>query len=53
MSPNFAVRVFELDPAYEIVRIFAALGIVDLKGAQRARWEPRRPAKLPALEGAP
>ena len=31
MSPNFAVRWFELDPTYVAIRIFAALGIVRLR----------------------
>jgi stearoyl-CoA desaturase (delta-9 desaturase) len=37
MSPNFAVRWFELDPTYQAIRIFAWLGIIDVKGAQVAR----------------
>ncbi len=40
-SPNFAVRIFEIDPAYQIIRVLDLLGIVDLSGAQRARWTPR------------
>jgi stearoyl-CoA desaturase (delta-9 desaturase) len=41
-APDFAVRAFEIDPAYQIMRVFAWLGIIDLAGAQKARWEPRR-----------
>jgi stearoyl-CoA desaturase (delta-9 desaturase) len=37
MSPNFAVRWFELDPTYQVIRVFAWLGIIDVKGAQVAR----------------
>jgi stearoyl-CoA desaturase (delta-9 desaturase) len=37
MSPNFAVRRFELDPTYQVMRLFAVLGIIDLTGAQVAR----------------
>jgi stearoyl-CoA desaturase (delta-9 desaturase) len=37
MSPNFAVRRFELDPTYQVMRLFAALGIIDMTGAQVAR----------------
>jgi stearoyl-CoA desaturase (delta-9 desaturase) len=51
-SPNFAVRVFEIDPAYQIMRVFAAFGVIDMTGAQKARWEPRR-ARLEALAIAP
>ena len=40
MSPNFAVRWFELDPTYQVMKLFAWLGIIDF-GAhpQLARWE--------------
>jgi stearoyl-CoA desaturase (delta-9 desaturase) len=42
MSPNFAVRWFELDPTYHVMRAFAWLGIIDLAGAQVGRFpEPR------------
>jgi stearoyl-CoA desaturase (delta-9 desaturase) len=37
MSPNFAVRWFELDPTYQAIRLFALLGIIDVDGAQVAR----------------
>ncbi len=54
-APNFAVRVFEIDPAYQIMRVFAWLGVIDLTGAQKARWEPRRaePAVAPAVLSLP
>ena len=29
-SPNFAVRWFEIDPCYQVMRFFAALGIIEL-----------------------
>jgi stearoyl-CoA desaturase (delta-9 desaturase) len=45
-APNFAVRLFEIDPAYQIMRVFAWLGMIDLSGAQKARWEPRRPVAI-------
>jgi stearoyl-CoA desaturase (delta-9 desaturase) len=37
MSPNFAVRRFEVDPAYLAMRVFHALGVIDMTGAQMAR----------------
>ena len=41
-SPRFAVRAFEIDPAYGIMRVLSALRIIDLSGAQKSRWEPSR-----------
>jgi stearoyl-CoA desaturase (delta-9 desaturase) len=38
MSPNFAARWFEIDPAYQVMRLFAVLGIIDMRGAQRMRF---------------
>jgi stearoyl-CoA desaturase (Delta-9 desaturase) len=40
-SPNFAVRAFEVDPAYQIMRVLHVLGAIDLSKSQRSRWEPR------------
>jgi stearoyl-CoA desaturase (delta-9 desaturase) len=37
MAPNFAVRWFELDPTYQVMRLFSLLGIIDMEGAQQAR----------------
>ena len=34
-SPNFAVRWFEIDPAYQAIRVFAALGIIDMRARRR------------------
>jgi stearoyl-CoA desaturase (Delta-9 desaturase) len=39
-SPNFAVRAFEIDPTYQLVRVLGWLGIIDLSAAQIARWQP-------------
>jgi stearoyl-CoA desaturase (delta-9 desaturase) len=43
-SPDFAVRWFELDPGYQIMRALAALGVIDMSQTQKARWSktPRR-----------
>lgn len=51
MAPNFAVRWFEVDPAYQVMRVLNAVGIIDMKGAQKARWSPadkKKPEALPA-----
>jgi stearoyl-CoA desaturase (delta-9 desaturase) len=37
MSPNFAVRRFELDPTYQVMRVLQAVGIIDMAGAQVMR----------------
>ncbi|HKU40026.1 MAG TPA: acyl-CoA desaturase [Polyangiales bacterium] len=45
MSPNFAARWFEIDPTYPFIRLFAALGIIDLGPApQYARFPAARTA---------
>lgn len=38
MSPNFGARWFEIDPTYWGIRAFAALKMIELKGAQRAHY---------------
>jgi stearoyl-CoA desaturase (Delta-9 desaturase) len=38
MSPNFAVRWFEIDPSYQVMRVFAALGIIDMTGAPKMHY---------------
>ncbi len=35
MAPNFAVRWFEIDPAYLVIRTLAAIGIVQFTGDNR------------------
>jgi stearoyl-CoA desaturase (delta-9 desaturase) len=45
-SPNFAVRWFEIDPAWQMIRVLGWLKIIDLSGAQKARWAPRREQKV-------
>jgi stearoyl-CoA desaturase (delta-9 desaturase) len=37
-SPNFAARRFELDPAYQVIRVLNVLGIIKLQRAQRMRY---------------
>ena len=44
-SPNFAVRWFEIDPAYQIMRLLAALRIIDMSRSQTARWHTVHPAR--------
>lgn len=59
MAPNFAARWFEIDPSYQVMRVLALLGIIDMKGAQRMRYpEPDRSprsdkAPAPELEASP
>ncbi len=48
MSPNFAARRFELDPTYQVMRLMAWLGIIDMSGAQRMRHPSERVAPQPA-----
>ncbi|MFN0061646.1 MAG: acyl-CoA desaturase [Myxococcaceae bacterium] len=36
MSPNFAARAFELDPTWQIMRVLAWLGIIQIATPQRA-----------------
>jgi hypothetical protein len=44
MSPNFAVRWFELDPTFLVMRAMHWVGIIDMgKKPQVGRWEPAKP----------
>ncbi len=38
MSPNFAVRWFEVDPTYVMIRLLGAVGIIDLSRTQVMRY---------------
>jgi stearoyl-CoA desaturase (delta-9 desaturase) len=52
-SPNFAVRWFEIDPTYQIMRVLNFVGIIDMSGAQIGRWEkPATPSTLAAHDAA-
>ncbi len=44
-SPDFAVRWFEIDPAYQIMRVFEWVGAIDMTGAQKSRWAPAKTAR--------
>ncbi len=37
MAPNFAARWFELDPTYQVMRVLALVGVIDMTGAQVMR----------------
>jgi stearoyl-CoA desaturase (delta-9 desaturase) len=47
MSPQFSARWFEIDPAYQVIRLFAALGIVKFATTQRMRWPAEDGASTP------
>jgi len=52
MSPRFAVRWFEIDPAWLVMRAMSWLKIIDLGAKpQVARWEPAITAEPPAEPG--
>ena len=38
MAPNFAVRRFELDPTFQVMRVLRALGIIDMPKAQETHY---------------
>jgi len=52
MSPRFSARWFEIDPAYQIMKVMNAFGIIDMKGAQKMRWVPEDATREPATTAA-
>jgi stearoyl-CoA desaturase (delta-9 desaturase) len=50
-SPNFAVRWFEIDPTWWVIRVWAWMGILKLPARmQKTRWTPE--ARIPATATA-
>ncbi len=52
-SPNFGVRWFELDPTYQVMKVFNALGLIDMSKSQIARWTPATTAVEPKVVSEP
>jgi stearoyl-CoA desaturase (delta-9 desaturase) len=50
-SPNFAVRRFEMDPGYVVMRCLEWANVIDMRGAQRGRWK-RSPLPAAVRPGA-
>jgi stearoyl-CoA desaturase (delta-9 desaturase) len=50
MSPNFAARWFELDPTYQVMKVFAALGIIKFSDKVQVARYPATAAVAPAVE---
>ncbi len=55
MSTSFAVRAWEVDPSYVIMKLLHAVGAIDMTGAQRMRWTPadRIPRAVTTAKEAP
>jgi stearoyl-CoA desaturase (Delta-9 desaturase) len=50
MAPSFAVRWFEIDPSYAVIRVLAAVGILQLGKEQKGRYVVEEEV-VPALGG--
>ena len=50
MAPNFAARWFEIDPAYQVIRVLAALKVLDLGKPQVASYRPESEQATAAAE---
>lgn len=48
MAPNFAARRFEIDPTYAVIRLLAALGVIQLASEQKMRYPERASAETAA-----
>jgi stearoyl-CoA desaturase (delta-9 desaturase) len=48
-SPNFAARWFEIDPAYQVIRLLGWLKIIDLSGAQTIKYKEAKAREERAL----
>lgn len=51
MSPNFAARWFEIDPTYQVIKVFSALGFIDTSKSQKIRYPAKHlpPAYEPSV----
>jgi stearoyl-CoA desaturase (delta-9 desaturase) len=52
MSPNFAARRWEVDTTYQVMKVLHRLGVIDMSGAQKTRWN-RATEPAPAIGQSP
>jgi stearoyl-CoA desaturase (delta-9 desaturase) len=48
MSPNFAARWFEVDPAFQVIRVLSKLGIIRMESSQQMRYPAEQVSATPA-----